>query len=65
MVTGQLCTSDNKVIFAAYNRTMLTCASFSNSLFGVSGNAPKSHADHSQCQNLGRSCQLHWMSAGW
>eukprot|EP00975_Prorocentrum_lima_P052641 11032590-Prorocentrum_lima.AAC.1 len=33
-------------------------------MFGATRNAPKSHADHNQCPNLGRPWQLHWMSAG-
>eukprot|EP00975_Prorocentrum_lima_P025662 5397435-Prorocentrum_lima.AAC.1 len=56
MVTGQLCTSDNKAIFAACNRAVVTCALFSNSLFVVTGQAPQSHADHSQCPHVGFHC---------
>eukprot|EP00975_Prorocentrum_lima_P046694 9760987-Prorocentrum_lima.AAC.1 len=63
-VTEQVRATDSKVILAAWNKAMVTCASFSKTVCGVTGNAPKLHADDNKCPNLGRSWQLHWMSAG-
>eukprot|EP00975_Prorocentrum_lima_P005402 1168141-Prorocentrum_lima.AAC.1 len=51
-VTGRVRAIDNTVILAASSKAMLTCASFSKTVFWVTRNAPKSHADH------------HWMPAG-